>query len=443
MNNLLPTGSFKRFHEGQFEYVYLPGNGVLKITNVLIKQYLDACGAGSIGNYISKELADQISLTLKENIYVPEFDPNTKQNNAMLTINITNGCNMACKYCFAMTAKEKTKNITIESVAIATRDLINLYPDVMCYTIYFFGGEPLMRKEFLQEAVCIIKKIMQENSKEVKFIITTNGTLLDSHIIDFLKKESFHIVVSIDGNSQHNFNRIFRNGKETFNTVYDNIKLLKEKKVSMHLRATFNPLMNNLLDAVKFFESLEIIYDYEFTLGSNINDDQYTRFSQDKLPLISKEIEAITNYLMEKVENGENIYCSSLLQKIVFIQNRIIRHYGCEAGRNALIVDESGDYYPCQNMLSFPETKIGDINHGINKDIKNRCKSQLFSEYSKCNSCWARYLCGGGCQAERMMEEGANSSSNAVCKIIKTEWLYALKAYTRLKIHQEKIEQNV
>ncbi|MDH6313077.1 uncharacterized protein M2137_001864 [Parabacteroides sp. PFB2-10] len=430
MNQLLSPSNFVRFTVDQHEYVYFPGNSIQQLTNRTIEAYFDACEMGVVNDNILSEKADEITSALNGRLVFPVMNSDFKQNNAMLTINTTNGCNMACKYCFAPTSKSEIRSISIETIVKATNDLLKNYPQVECYTIYFFGGEPLMRKKFIKEAVDVIKGIVKRQSKKVKFIMTTNGTLLEQSIIEFLKREEFHVVLSIDGNAQHNINRVFRNGKESFSSVIAKIKLLKENNVSMHIRATFNPQMENLIDAVKFFESLDVVYDYEFTLGSNTNDVQYTRFSKDRLLSLNSEIESITNYLINKIEHGEKINCSSFSQKLAFIKNNVIRFFGCEAGRNAMIVDECGNYYPCQNMLSFIETRMGDTISGINYNLRDKYKSQLFSEYQKCTNCWARYLCGGGCQAERLMDD--SNIETAVCELIKMEWLYALKAYTKL-----------
>ncbi len=90
---------------------------------------------------------------------------------------VTHRCNLVCRYC---NIKKDKKNITLEVASKAVSIFLNKFS---CVTprIKFFGGEPLL--EFP-----IIKKIItsaRARSKNLRFEITTNGTLLNKDAIDF------------------------------------------------------------------------------------------------------------------------------------------------------------------------------------------------------------------------------------------------------------------
>ena len=52
-----------------------------------------------------------------------------------------------------------------------------------------------------------------------------------------------------------------------------------------------------------------------------------------------------------------------------------------------------------------------------------------------CKSCWARYLCAGGCFANNISSLGdRNKMSKEKCEIIKFEWKFIIKLYNEIKL---------
>ena len=112
-------------------------------------------------------------------------------------------------------------------------------------------------------------------------------------------------------------------------------------------------------------------------------------------------------------------------QKLSILNQKTIRTHGCEAGRASFLVDELGRYFACQNMLPY-QACIGELENGIVSSIRDRYKSQFVSELKDCQQCWARYLCGGGCQTERIFNA---SSQSMYCDISRFEWEQILLAH--------------
>jgi len=54
----------------------------------------------------------------------------------------------------------------------------------------------------------------------------------------------------------------------------------------------------------------------------------------------------------------------------------------------------------CHFLSEFDEFRIGNIYNGIDEELKDYfIKLNDLSNKPKCSSCWAKYLCGGGCIA--------------------------------------------
>jgi len=83
--------------------------------------------------------------------------------------------------------------------------------------IRFTGGEPFLRKGFFD----IISKTAKIDPK-VELCITTNGTLLDEHILDLKKYNVKKINISLDTMSQSRFSSL--TGMDNFEAVINNIE---------------------------------------------------------------------------------------------------------------------------------------------------------------------------------------------------------------------------
>lgn len=433
MKNLLDPGNFKLIHNNNKNYVFLTESlQILHITTPAMESYFDLC-QGKKGP-VPLEGREVCTITEKINEIrrIPAVQEVNKQQ--MLILNTTHGCNMACKYCFASTKEEKQSVMTLSTVAKSVTNMVNNNPEAEVYTVYFFGGEPLLHKRFVEDAVKIVREEIEgKRKKKVNFLLNTNGTLLTLPFIRFMKKENFVVTVSIDGpRDYHDVNRGFFNGKGSFARIMKGIELLKKEEVCFNLRATFNPRVENLIEIFRFFESLEVPYSYAFAINSKEKESEETKFEDKDIERMDGELREVMDYLVEKIRSQEKVYCSSFLQNMVRIKHRQMRRYGCEAGRASLIVDEEGNYYACQNMLPFRETAVGDISNGIDLLSLHQYQSKDLSALSVCQKCWARYLCGGGCEAERYFPETNSGNFSQRCKLSQLEWNHFINAYIRL-----------
>jgi uncharacterized protein len=92
--------------------------------------------------------------------------------------------------------------------------------------ISFYGGEPLMNFSFIEEIVDYLNRLKPLHNRFV-FSMTTNGTLLHKYM-DFLYKNNFDLLISLDGNEQNNSYRIFKSGNPAYNTTLRNSYTLRK-----------------------------------------------------------------------------------------------------------------------------------------------------------------------------------------------------------------------
>lgn len=255
MNNLLQQGDFHIFSFDKKKYVFLSGSQqILEISNPTMDAYFKRCAGRDDGNALGDTTIDKVTETLKSLCTVPSACCE-KQKQDMLTLNITHGCNMSCKYCFASTLQDRKSVMSLSVARNAIANMLEGNPDSERYTIYFFGGEPLLHKQFVRDVVEIAKEeIIFRRNKNVCFLLNTNGTLIDDDMMNFFVQEKFTVTVSIDGPQKVNdANRVFFNGRGSFRRITENIERLKKGGVDFNLRATISPKNTRLLETFLFF----------------------------------------------------------------------------------------------------------------------------------------------------------------------------------------------
>lgn len=172
--------------------------------------------------------ADYSSQLLKENL----------ANLRQLLIEVTDGCNLACKYCgygdlYSNYDKRENKKQSFNNVK-ALIDYLYRYwnsPSNISYenkiSIGFYGGEPLLNFELIKEIIDYVETLQLSSLKFV-YNMTTNAVLLNKYM-DFLVEHDFHLLLSLDGDKRNDSYRVTKNGSSSFDMVVSNILRLKEK----------------------------------------------------------------------------------------------------------------------------------------------------------------------------------------------------------------------
>lgn len=77
---------------------------------------------------------------------------------------------------------------------------------------------------------------------------------------------------------------------------------------------------------------------------------------------------------------------------------------------------------------------MGSIDGGIDRTLQNRwLADRHVHTQSPCTSCWARYLCGGGCHHEVI------ARGRPACDYVRGWLHYCLGAYLRLSPHLDQV----
>jgi uncharacterized protein len=103
------------------------------------------------------------------------------------------------------------------------------------------------------------------------------------------------------------------------------------------------------------------------------------------------------------------------------------RPYPCGAGAGYLSVDADGDLYACHRLIGDRSFDMGDVRNGPDNARRASLLRTAHVDLAEpCQSCWARYLCGGGCYHE------VSRRGRVACDYIRGWLHFCLESYVQL-----------
>jgi uncharacterized protein len=185
-------------------------------------------------------------------------------NLKQLTFEVTDACNLRCKYCaygefYDDYDRRENKKISL-SAAFKLIDYLSLLWDSAqnmsaCRNVYisFYGGEPLLNMPFIKSVVEHIENL--DCRRSFTFTMTTNAVLLRRYM-DYLAEHSFELLISLDGNEYNTSYRTNKSGEPAYPDIIKNVDILRDKYPDyFEQKVNFNAVLHNR-------NSVEEIYDF-------------------------------------------------------------------------------------------------------------------------------------------------------------------------------------
>jgi len=142
---------------------------------------------------------------------------------------VGNTCNLACSYCYVNPQISKKMSLTIFKKGLERITAFYLGEKIKTIEILFHGGEPLLwGLEYYKKAEKIISAFEKKYSLKYSRCVQTNLCSYNLKLAEFFKKNNYFVSTSIDGNKTQNGCRVDCAGKNSFDLIISNLKLLKE-----------------------------------------------------------------------------------------------------------------------------------------------------------------------------------------------------------------------
>jgi uncharacterized protein len=349
-----------------------------------------------------------------------------------ISLNVSSGCNLACTYCYAGRGQfngAQPLTMTESTAFAAISRLLELGCPDKPFTIGFLGGEPLVNRRLVYRCVEFAVQQAATRNIDVRFSITTNGTLLEERDVCMFRRLRFAVTISVDGGPelQASMRPVFAiNGKnEGCSDMSQRIAplLANPGLAQIAARAT---VTRRHLQLGEIFRDIESLGFSEIGFAPLRSKRDADALNGDDWSLYLRELKRLTRAELARAVEGKPIRLSNFAIALKQIHRGYRSPYPCGAGGGYFSVSASGDWYACHRAIGNEMFRMGDSS-GPQRSRKTVFLTQRHvEEQSECRACWARYLCSGGCHQE------AAYRTDASCNAVR-EWLeFCLSSYVEL-----------
>ena len=297
---------------------------------------------------------------------------------------ITSTCNMKCIYCYEGQEKMNLKMDVIMADHVMEFIHNHFYKiDDNKLDIGFHGGEPFLNYPIMLYIVKKMKEYYRNTDVSINFYTTTNATILNEEMLEFVVKNIPDITVSIDGDPEtQNSMRPMKNGGKSYDIVIHNCLKILEQLPNIRVRMTVNSnnvrnLYNNVSHLVK--------------LGFKI--------IVPALDIFDKQWDETTIEILEmQIRRLREVYsvCKDLSISIIDEAMLKLKNKGyCSGGKYSINIYTTGKLFPCMMVCGIEEFCIGDIWNGIDKIKRDRILEDSRKISPICKGCNAYLDCDG------------------------------------------------
>lgn len=354
-------------------------------------------------------------------------------------IKLTTACNFQCVYC-----SEGDKEVQYLDYAMIKK-LIDELPEVLdtCgeknIELLWHGGEPLLvKREFLEQCMEYACQVLKDY--HLQFLMQTNGYLIDEAWINTFKKYDIGVGISLDGYKElHDANRQTKDGKDTFDTIIQNIRRMKSEELSVGTLMVLNTenevdveqlykFLRTELVSVKIhpvipcgraakIENSELIYDRYISLLKAL----YYKYLEDETALVLDPLSELIQAILYEIPVRE---CS----------------FNGTCGTYFLSLYTDGTIGFCGRSETAEKFIYGNLKENSLLSLYRSAQAQAirqrqdFLQNNECKDCDVWELCHGGCSFEAVNWYGTLEHKYPYCDqrkefihFLQTEGLQLLK----------------
>jgi uncharacterized protein len=375
----------------------------------------------SKSNYLKEKLSLNNILSYDGRIK-PESIKEQIINLKHLVFEVTEACNLKCKYCgygeiYNDYDERSDKYMQFENIEPLLQYLSDIWAmnspkSLLKVLISFYGGEPLLNIPLIKKIVLFFNSLKIPNRKFI-FAMTTNAILLNKYI-DFIVDNKFKLLISLDGNKYNHSYRININGDNSFDIVINNLDTLQkiypnyfdefiDFHAVLHDRNTVSSIynfINNKYNKIPLISELS---------NTGIRDDKkilYSKMYNNRI----KSMQYSNNFELEKKLFLNNPLIKDLaffLRQYTFFfpkgyldlfKKRILKYLPtgtCFPFSKKMFVTVNGKILPCERIGHFfylgkiEEEKV-DIDYYLISEKYNKYYEKLKKQ---CNLCYNKNNC--------------------------------------------------
>jgi radical SAM protein with 4Fe4S-binding SPASM domain len=317
------------------------------------------------------------------------------------SIELTFRCNQRCAHCYCNLPVNDQETIEKE---LTTREIFRILDQIAeagCLWLLITGGEPLLRKDFLE---------IYTYAKKKGFLITlfTNGTLLTSKIADYLAEwPPFSVEITLYGVRKETHEKV-TGIPGSLESCIRGIDLLLERKIPLKLKTMAMTLNHEEVFKIKeFAEQLGVKFRFDPELNARLDGSK----AACDFRLEPEEVVKLDLADERRAKKWEQ-FCEKFIGSPE--TNNL---YICGAGVSLFHIDPYGQLSPCE-MIRFQNYDLrgGSFEEGWGLSIPEFLALKPTGDYP-CGKCELISLCGQ-CPGKAWLEHGnPETSVDYLCQI--------------------------
>jgi uncharacterized protein len=350
-----------------------------------------------------------------------------------LALDLAGCCNLACRYCAESATQPRRDLMSPGTLEAAWKFLLPDGVPTKGMSIRLGSGEPLIGFSLMKKLV----ELQQTIKEPIPVFLTTNGTLIDDEIREWLIASGWNIKISLDGPASIQDKwRVLPGGIGTYERVAKEVTLLAEQ---IPERFSVTAVLCRGTDPAEAFDGIA-------SLGVRRIELVPVAHKSESVSPGPEDVERyktfIRNYAHRYLESDEKQIPPELTrfkQRVLRLMGYTLGRITCGAGRQFLGVGPEGDLYPCFRFIGVDNYRLGHIDTGIDTEsvtVFQEGAGRPYEQRTPCGTCWAAPLCGGPCFAcAEMFGPGDGQPIPLHCQYVLADSEAAVTLVNRLREH--------
>lgn len=311
------------------------------------------------------------------------------------TLHLTEHCNMDCTYCIHEKRPRRMSEETLRAACALA------FSKGKSAGLCFFGGEPLLEKGLIYQALDTCKALSQQTGLPFYCKMTTNGTLLDAAFLRRAKEVNMTIAMSFDGLAQ-DISRPYADGSASFADAQRAARLLLQEMPQSYAMLTLAPQAVH-----KYAESVRYLYDLGFR--KIMATPAYGRravWTEETLAALEGQLLTLADFYSDCLRKGDRFYFSPFDAKIRQCITGEHPADRCHLGQRQMPIAVDGHIYACTQFIGDKDFCMGDVYHGLDVQKQREIASRVHVLPEECRECDLRERCTNACGCLNRLETG-------------------------------------
>ena len=349
------------------------------------------------------------------------FYPPEKIEMLHLDLRMTGDCPPSCVRCHLGQTKKplhtSKQKMTLDIAQQAVEFLMKESGKLDCY-LTFSGMRAYADSEWICNVIDYANRAASLHAKHISFEIVIDSSLLTEELFTETFIGQKNLMITVNAKSLEEIQRMLARYSDGFTQDPDRPRMGLNFFVTEYI-----PTLKELIhQAIQAFlpQSLYVI--------PSVIVDSNSLAAKSDIEGAKKMLRKLCEYCLQYALKEGETWIGHICDQAESVLKRTRYYYYCGAGTRHLAISPDGNLYPCAELATDTTYRMGNVKTGI---LKNKRKVWLqdyhVDKFETCASCWARYLCGGGCRVDSLLNCGSLTEINEVtCDLIRYSYELAM-----------------